>query len=169
MSNIKNNVDPKKELEKLLTMEGSTTAFLEKLAGKKLNVSMEFQKEIHEEAGLEIVRLVKLYFDDPQHPVILAITSLPKATLTQTEIRQIKDGSIPIGKIFGITKTKQFRKSDITMEEVSDRRLAKKLNVADVEKEHKCFKKEYTLWVKDRKIGVIKEIFTEQSFLRIWR
>lgn len=164
----KNEDELQQLVHTLLTMEASTTKWLEQLAGKKLQVSTEFQKAIYEDQKLEIIRLVKLHFGDPAQPIMLAITSLPKANLEEEEMRQLKAGNIPLGKVFGITESAGFRKTNIIAVTHSDDRLARKLNVTDTGDENACFKKEYTLVVQDRVVGTVKEVFTKESFKRIW-
>ena len=155
----------RQQLIKLLTMQHSTTKFLEELAGKKLKVKLEFQRELYTTPDqLEIVRVTRLYLDDPQSPVIYSITSLPKKDLKPKEIEDIKDGNIPLGRVFKLTERKGFRKSRITIQTIRDERMSKRLNVLGTW----FFAKEYCLWVGNRRIGNIKEIFNEESFLRIW-
>jgi chorismate-pyruvate lyase len=170
---VKNNFLPigyldrmqRHQLIKLLTMQHSTTKFLEELAGKKLKVNLEFQRELYTTPlQLEIVRVTRLYLDHPQYPVIYSITSLPKKDLKPKEIEDIKDGDIPLGRVFKLVERKGFRKSRITIQTIRDERMSKRLNVLGTW----FFAKEYCLWVGNRRIGNIKEIFNEESFLRIW-
>jgi chorismate-pyruvate lyase len=146
-------------------MRQSTTRWLEVLGHKKLRVKTDFQREVDNGGRLEIVRLSKLYFDRPHHSVILSISSLSPENLSAEEIKQIRQGKIPLGKIFGGNGQNGLRKTAISIKRVKDLRLARKLNVRDP----RCFSKEYALWSGERWVGTIKEIFNEESFKRIWR
>lgn len=152
------------QLNKLLSMRLSTTKYLETLAGKKLKVKTEFQKELFYNGGIEIVRVTRLYFDDPRHSVIYSITSLPKRNLDEEEVEQVRAGKIPLGKIFRITEMDGFKKTGIKINTVFDRRMTKRLNVRG----NWFFSKEYCLRVGKRRVGSIKEIFNEESLSRIW-
>lgn len=149
---------------KLLCMDKSTTKFLEILSKKKLNVQADFQKEISNGGRLEIVRLAKLYFEDPDHVIILSISSIFLENLSVEEIQLVREGKIPLGRIFGAAGMNSLNKTGISIKSITDERLAKKLNVFD----NQCFSKEYTLWTGQRQVGTIKEIFNEESFLRVW-
>lgn len=151
-------------LNRLLSMGKSTTRYLEELSGKPLKVKTEFQKELFLNGDLEIVRVARLYFDDPEHAVIYSITSLPRRNLSETEVEQLKNGEIPMGKIFKITAMNGFKKTGIKIETINDGRMTKRLNVRGTW----FFSKVYCLRVGDRRIGSIKEIFNEESFSRIW-
>ena len=83
-------------------------------------------------------------------------------------MRRLKAGNIPLGRVFGITESTGFRKTNIIAVTHSDDRLARKLNVADTGDANSCFKKEYTLMVQNRVVGTVKEVFTRESFKRIW-
>lgn len=151
---------------KLLTMQKSTTELLEELSGKKLKVETEFQRELYTrgDGELEIVRMVRLYLDNPDNPVIYSITSLPKKSMSPEEFRQVKEGKIPLGKIFKLGELRGVRKKDVEIKTIRDLRMTKRLHVTGTW----FFAKVYCLWVGERKIGSIKEIFNEESFLRIW-
>gem|GEM_PF-1682442 len=152
------------QLNKLLSMRMSTTKYLEQLAGKKLKVQTEFQKELFLNGDIEIVRVTRLYFDDPGHSVIYSITSIPRRNLSEEEVEQVRGGNIPLGKIFKMTEMNDFKKTGIKIDTVHDRRITKRLNVEGTW----FFSKEYCLRVGKRRIGSIKEIFNEESFARIW-
>lgn len=154
------------EFIKLLTMQQSTTELLEKLSGKKLKVKTEFQRELYTrgDGELEVVRMVRLYLDDPDYPVIYSITSLPKKTMSPEEFQQVKEGKTPLGKIFKLGESKGVRKKNVEVKTIHDLRMTKRMQVTGAW----FFAKVYCLWVGKRKIGSIKEIFNEESFLRIW-
>ncbi|MCP5101818.1 MAG: hypothetical protein GY950_00480 [bacterium] len=153
-----------RQLNKLLSMRQSTTKYLEKLAGKKLKVKTEFQKELYLNGNLEIVRVTLLYFDSPGKSVIYSITSLPKRNLSDEEVEQLKAGKVPMGRIFKITEMNGFKKTGIKIKTVHDRRITRRLNVAGTW----FYSKEYCLRVGKRRVGSIKEIFNEESFSRVW-
>lgn len=152
------------QMNKLLSMRMSTTKYLEQLAGKKLQVETQFQKELFLNGDIEIVRVTRLYFDDPGHSVIYSITSIPRRNLSEVETAQIRSGKIPLGKIFKMTETRDFKKTGMKINAVQDRRITKRLNVQGTW----FYSKEYCLRVGTRRIGSIKEIFNEESFARIW-
>lgn len=159
------NKNSRRQLSRLLRMRHSTTKFLEELSGRNLLVKAEFQKEIYDNGDLEIVRLSRLYFDQPEYSVILSISSFLCKNLLDREIEQVKSRNIPLGKIFGSLDMVNLKKTDILIKIVVDERLARKLNVQNP----RCFSKEYALWTGDRQVGIVKEIFNEESFSRIWR
>ncbi len=149
---------------RILRMTGSTTRLLEELSGRKLLVNTEFQKGMITGSEAEIVRMTRLYFSSVESPVILSISSLAAANLTEREVGDIRGGQIPLGTIFS-SNGNTLWKSGICFKTLDDGRLARKLNVAD----SRLFSKEYVLWTGDRRVGIIKEIFNEESVMRIWR
>jgi chorismate-pyruvate lyase len=155
----------RRQLTRLLRMRQSTTKFLEELSGQKLQVKAEFQKEIFDDGEVEIVRLSRLFFDGPENSIILSISSFLCKNLSEREMEQVKSRNIPLGKIFGSIDMNGLKKTDICIKRVVDERLARKLNV----RAPRCFSKEYALWTGARQVGIVKEIFSEESFLRVWR
>lgn len=151
-------------MRRILTMTGSTTRLLETVSGCRLQVSTEFQKGMAGVQEAEIVRMTRLHFGSADTPVILSISSLAPANLTEGEIADIRGGEIPLGAIFCANGAKLW-KSGICFKVLDDSRLARKLNVRD----SRLFSKEYILWTGKRRVGIIKEIFNQESIQRIWR
>jgi chorismate-pyruvate lyase len=147
-------------LNSLINTTNSTSKLLEDISKRNLQVETIFQKEIIEEGERCLIRLALLYFDKPILPLILSISSLYCNVINEEELYQLKQKKIPIGKIFGVDN---IYKTDLTNNRLKDFKLAKTLNVSDIN----LFEKKYILWMKDRKIGTIKEIFNKESIARI--
>lgn len=154
----------RRAMRRILTMTGSTTRLLEQLSGRRLQVNTEFQKGMGGAQEAEIVRMTRLHLGSADAPVILSISSLSPANLTEREIADIRGGEIPLGTIFCANGAKLW-KSGICFKVLDDSRLARKLNVKDA----RLFSKEYILWTGNRRVGIIKEIFNQESIKRIWR
>lgn len=151
-------------IDKFLELKSSTTFFLEEIRGEKLWSLVESQYETVENNHTIINRIVKLYFESPQIPVLYCESRLVKEQMTQGEYEHIVDGELPIGRIFHrFNQAESIVKKEFAVNRCWDNRIAKNLNV----KNQKVYNKCYDYWVSGRKVGVIHEYFNEESLERI--
>jgi chorismate-pyruvate lyase len=145
----------------ILKMTTSTSKLIEEISGRKLKVETIFQKEMWEEGEFQTIRMVRLFLKTSEEPLLYSISSLKNKELNNDEMTKLKAGNLPIGKLLGIT---DISKSNITVEIICNSKLAVRLRV----KSNQFYTKKYDIFVKNKKVGTIKEIFNDESINRIW-
>jgi hypothetical protein len=151
-------------MDRLLTSADSTTLYLESLRKEKLMVVIESQTLVYENNIQVIKRVVKLFFDTPEQPLLYCISRLNKSVLSKIEMTQLLDDVLPIGKVFTTLNDPQtIFKTNICVSQRVDHGLKDILNVES----ELIFKKQYDYEVGNRKIGQIIEYFNEESLKRI--
>lgn len=154
----------KKLMDQLATLENSTTLLLESLSGLTLRLTIDSQAEMKESDEEIIRRVVKLYFESADMPVLYCISRLRKNTLKAQEYEMLSRCIEPIGKVFQhFNNPNLISKRNISVVKNVSTELAKQLNV----KSSVVFEKKYDYWVDDRAIGCIQEFFNEESLERI--
>ncbi len=148
-------------LDSLLRIDTSTTKLIEELTGKRLLVTVEYQKEILENDSFQLVRMSKLTLEESDNIIIFSISSFNSDDLTDEQFNNLKKSCIPIGKVFGVGNIK---KENIRVEAINNFRIAEKLNV----KSNIIYSKKYEFLIKGKSIGIVKEFFNEESLNRIW-
>lgn len=148
-------------VNEIIALQGSTTFFMESLAGDTLKVKVNSQKEIKIGREKVIKRSVNLYFDSEHLPVLYCVSHIFKDRLLNTELEDLNSLIVPIGKIF-YAENVCIEKSGIVISKLSDHEFVNTLNV----KPSVIFKKEYEYNVDNRYIGKISEYFNEESLLR---
>ncbi len=147
----------------LKELKGSTTFFLESLANCRLNVLIESQKITDIGTASFIERIVRLYFDNPQKPLLYCVSYLKKDALTNDEFKALFEGGRPIGEIFhSLNKNQTIEKRNASIQPEEAREIASLLNV----KSSTVIKKQYDYWVAGRNLGYICEYFNEESISR---
>jgi chorismate-pyruvate lyase len=150
--------------KELIALGDSTTFFLELVKGERLQVRVESQEETGEGAERLISRVVKLYFRYPEAPVLYCTSELKVSMLTDREYAGLKEGSLPIGRLFNnLNAGMAIRKNNVYVRQISNPVLAAYLNVRTA----KIFEKRYEYRVGDRMIGYISEFFNEESLERV--
>ncbi|MDO6431634.1 hypothetical protein Q4E93_13605 [Flavitalea sp. BT771] len=151
-------------VDDLIELGDSTTLFLEALRGNRLLVTILSQEEIFLSGHWVIKRVVKLFFDTPEIPVLYCVSYLNRDSLTEEEYKCLVDDTLPIGLVFlALNNAHSIQKKNITtIQEISPDHAAF-LNV----RSPKIFRKKYDYWVDDREIGCICEFFNEESLGRV--
>jgi chorismate-pyruvate lyase len=150
-------------VHKLLELNGSTTLFLEAIRGSRLHVALETQEETQLHGQWFLRRVVKLFFDSADIPLLYCESLLNKDTLTDAEYISLAEGRTPIGIVFHRHNFPGLiRKVNMQVKEEVNPTLARLLNVSS----DLVFKKNYDYWVGDREIGHICEFFNEESLER---
>jgi len=151
-------------VNELLVLGDSTTFFLESLRGEQLQVIIESQTETIEWSHSVIRRTVKLYFHEPETPVLYCISVLNVDALTDSEYKGLIGAQLPIGRLFNsLNTTADIRKTNIHVRQANNPALAIQLNVRSA----MIIEKRYDYWVGDRLIGYISEFFNEESLKRV--
>lgn len=151
-------------VHKLVELNSSTTLFLESIRGSRLQVALESQEEVQMQAQWFIKRVVKLFFDSPDIPLLYCESLLNKSILTSGEYVSLAEGMMPIGIVFHHhNHPGMIRKINVQVKEEVNPDLARLLNVSS----ELIFKKKYDYWVGDREIGHICEFFNEESLGRV--
>jgi chorismate-pyruvate lyase len=151
-------------VNELIALGDSTTLFLELVKGERLRVMVESQQETGEGAERVIIRVVRLYFQVPEAPVLYCTSELKVSELTEREYKELQKGMVPIGRVFNsLNAGIAIRKNNIYFRQECNPALAALLNVRST----KIFEKRYDYWVGDRLIGYISEFFNEESLERV--
>lgn len=150
-------------VHKLVELNGSTTLFLESIRGGRLQVALESQEEVQIQAQWFIKRVVKLFFDSADTPLLYCESLLNKRMLTSGEYVSLAEGMTPIGTVFHhYNYPGMIKKINVQVKEEVNPALARLLNVNS----ELIFRKRYDYWVGDREIGHICEFFNEESLRR---
>ena len=150
-------------VHELVQLDSSTTLFLESIRDGRLQVAMESQEEVQIQAQWFIKRVVKLFFDSADIPLLYCESLLNKSILTMNEYLSLTEGRTPIGIIFHHhNHPGMIKKINVQVKEEVSSDLARLLNVSS----QLIFKKKYDYWVGDRQIGHICEFFNEESLGR---
>ena len=152
-------------MNKLIELDGSTTLFLESLRSEPLKVIVESQAETEGYPDGIINRVVRLFFDSSDTPVLHCTSYLNKSKLTGEEYRSLIEGKLPIGTVFHCYNDADSiikKNTSITKETNPD--VAISLNV----RSDLVFRKRYEYWVGDREIGHICEFFNDESLSRVY-
>ncbi|GGB14559.1 hypothetical protein [Puia dinghuensis] len=150
-------------VHKLVELNSSTTLFLESIRGGRLHVALESQEEVQIQAQWFIKRVVKLFFDSADIPLLYCESLLNKSMLTKGEYVSLVEGMMPIGIVFHhYNHPDMIKKINVQIKEEVNPDLARLLNVSS----ELIFKKKYDYWVGDREIGYICEFFNEESLRR---
>jgi chorismate-pyruvate lyase len=151
-------------VNELIDLGDSTTFFLELVKGERLQVTVQSQEETGEGAERLIRRVVSLYFRSQDAPVLYCSSELKVSMLTDREYTGLKEGTLPIGRLFNSLNTEMdIRKNNIYVRQVRNPALAALLNVRSTN----IFEKRYEYRVGDRLIGHISEFFNEESLERL--
>jgi chorismate-pyruvate lyase len=148
-------------IDSFFRFDTSTTKLIEELTGQKLNVKVVYQKEIIENDCVQFIRMSELILEKLNRIVIYSISSFGSNNMSKEQINELREGIMPIGKIFGVDN---ISKKNIVVETKKDLRMAKKLHV----KSNMVYSKKYELLANGKKIGVIKEFFNEESLKVLW-
>jgi chorismate-pyruvate lyase len=150
-------------VHELVELKSSTTLFLESIRGARLQVALELQEEVQMQTQWFIKRVIKLFFDSAEIPLLYCESLLNKSMLTSGEYVSLAEGLMPIGIVFHHhNHPGMIRKINIQVKEEVNPKLAHLLNVNS----ELIFKKRYDYWVGDREIGHICEFFNEESLRR---
>jgi len=147
-------------VSEILSLEESTTFFLEHLRNDALLVQIKSQSEISSPAGLIIKRSVILYFERLHSPALYSVSFLYKNLLTENELKLLENTNTPIGRIFNpndqpsVIFKKNIRSGSIRCLEISEMLKVR----TDL-----LWTKTYDFWVGTRNIGNICEYFNYQS------
>jgi chorismate-pyruvate lyase len=153
-----------KMLHKLIELGDSTTLFLESERGDRLRLKVESQVEMELSSRCVIRRIVKLFFDSPDNPLLYCISYIDRDKLSQAEYKSLMEEELPIGIVFhSFNEPDEIRKRNVSITKEVNQDLALSLNV----KSNTIFKKKYDYWVGDREIGCINEYFNEESLERV--
>lgn len=151
-------------VDRLVELDDSTTLFLESIRGDTLKVMMESQEESGPPDHRIIRRVVRLYFDEPDRPVLYCTSFINRDLLTKEEHHALMEEYLPMGIVFhSFNSVQSIKKKKITVSSETNPLLAAALYVQSAI----VFTKRYDYWVGDRQIGVIYESFNEESLMRI--
>ena len=151
-------------IDKLIELNSSTTIFLESLRGEQLKVMVESQTEKDMPTRCTIIRVVKLFFDSSEVPVLYCKSTLNKDKLTREEYQLLMAEELSIGILFHqVNNGNSIQKKNISINKEVNPVLAMSLNV----KSSVIFKKDYEYWVGDREVGHICEFFNDESLARV--
>lgn len=140
--------------------DASTTLFLESMRSEQLQLQLESQEEKDD----RLTRIVKLYFESPDLPVLYCKSCLSKHNLTREEYQSLTEGVLPIGVIFlRYNDSFLIKKTNITVTSEISSYFAALLNV----RSPLVYKKGYRYWVGRRDIGYVSEYFNDESLQRI--
>ncbi|UII27575.1 fatty acid--CoA ligase family protein [Fulvivirga maritima] len=151
-------------LDDFLNLKTSTTFFLEKVKGLKMHSKILFQEEVYDEEGrVHVERIVSLYFERPDQPVLYCKSVLFRDQLTDREYDDIINKAIPIGRIFHkYNRMEEIGKTDFSIIQSTSSEIATSLNVEN----NSFYQKRYQYWVSNRKVGIITEYFNDLSLMR---
>lgn len=149
---------PETILDEYLKLTGSTTRFLEQLAGADISATVVSQT-VDEQAGV-IIRVSTLHAGDSK-PMLAASCRLCLANLKVAEREALLNSSRPIGDILLSGGTESFRRQDVTVDAAGDHALSVHLPDAL----DSAMIKSFDLWYGDRFIGHLEEV-TSLSALR---
>jgi len=126
-------------------------------------VALESQEEVQMQSQCFIKRVVKLFFESSDIPLLYCESLLNKSKLRGDEYLSLVEGITPIGIVFhNYNHSGLIRKINVQIKEEVNPALARLLGVnSDL-----IFKKKYDYWVGDREIGHISEFFNEESLGR---
>lgn len=148
-------------LKELLVTNTSTSKILEEVSDQKLKVEVLSQSEDLHKNQVHIIRKSKLFIKSPENALMYCLSDFYLSRDEENEIHQLKTGNEPIGKIFGVHN---ILKSEIQVKSAYDSLMAFNLKLFD-----SClYHKQYTIFVKGRKMGSIIEIFNKESLMRLW-
>jgi chorismate-pyruvate lyase len=146
--------------EELLTTAYSTTLYLETMKRKKLNVKVVSQ----DETDAVIRRVSKLYFSDPDTPLLYCVSLLRIKLLLPEEYRLVKLQEMPLGTVFsGIHHPSVIFKKNLQViisefpVEVKEMKLEK----------GPLYSKSYSFLIGVREVATINEFFNEESLHRL--
>lgn len=143
----------------LITMQDSTTLYLEALRKSTLRVKLVHQQE----NDMAITRISKLYFSTCEMPVIYSVSHIHKHLLTDDEYRLITTAELPLGHIFTtINPLSAVYKENIAIEH---RFFENEIALMQL-KESTLYKKKYDFLIGSRKVAVIEEFFNLESLQR---
>ena len=146
-------------LEELITLEDSTTLFLEHLKGELLKVKLISQVE---SLGT-LKRTVVLFFDSNKAPVLYCESSLKIGNIMSSEYKQLIEGKQPIGKVFNYKSPTVAMKKGIEIKKLHNRLVADTMNV----RSQTFYKKTYSYVINGRDIGQISEFFNMETLNRL--
>lgn len=156
--------DTKSPVDQLNQLDDSTTHFLESLRGDTIRLLIISQDETKEFESTVIKRVVKLYFESADRPVLYCVSYLKKDKLSAQEYKSLLEDRMPIGKVFQcLNEGDCIKKTNISVTRGVDKELAACLNV----KSPIIVSKKYDYWIGEREVGQICEFFNEESLERI--
>lgn len=151
-------------VKKLMALTTSTTLFLEALKGSRLKVDIVSQSEKFIAPHQVIERIVKLFFDVPDLPVLYCVSVINREQLTAAEYQSLVADVLPIGYVFHhFNEGGGIQKRHVVISREVNTVLAEWLQV----KSDLVYRKKYDYWVGERKIGHISEYFNEESLSRV--
>jgi chorismate-pyruvate lyase len=148
-------------MEELLNTTTSTSEILQRVSNQSLKVQVLFQTANAVDNHMHIIRESKLYFKSPDCSLMYCSSSFSVNTIFEAEISQLKLGHLPIGVVFGV---KNISKSEITVRRLSDPSVGRCLKLSN----HYLYHKEYGISIRGEKVGCIREVFNEESLMKIW-
>lgn len=161
---VQSEINRELVINKLIDISDSTTKYLEELKGLNLKASLEKQTILVFQNKMDIVRYSMLYFDDVSNVILYCACLLNRVGMSDEEFWLIKEGKVPIGRIFIKSNNSIFKKKNIRTSEISCAAIARKLNA----KSDTIYKKAYTLVVGEREMGVVTEYFNSESVSRLF-
>jgi len=138
-------------LDKYLTLTGSTTRFLEKLANAPISAKVISQSV--EEADAVILRVSTLHAGDSA-PLLAAESSLSLENLTALEKDALLNSDRPIGDILLSGEGQSFRRENVKISSADNHRLRSHIAGAA----GAVMLKSFDLWFGDRFIGRLEEV-----------
>jgi chorismate-pyruvate lyase len=145
-------------LNKLLNTNESTTKMLEGLAHKQIQVKIITQFEELIESKQMINRKSLLYLSDPRKSILYNECFFEKKRLSEIELELMLTRLTPIGNLF------EIKKSNISSNKQFNSDWKEILNATSNE----FYIKEYVLWIDNKEVGIIKEIFNYETIKRIY-
>ena len=153
-----------RDIQRLLDSTGSTTFFLEQLAGRRINVVVILQKILEEHGVAQLYRESLLYCITSDSPILFSVCLLDLEAFLPQELEQLWAGSRPLGKIVDPDNAGQLRKVNSSWDSRFDPHLSGKLKTNTM----LCYTRHYDLFVSDRRVGKISEGFNEGSIARAY-
>lgn len=105
---------PSQRLNDYLALQGSTTFFLEAIAGAPVEVEVLAQRIETQAGGSEVLRRrSRLYVRDPGNILLVAESSIQLACIDAQQRQKLLDGSVGIGKLFDPHDRGLLEKTDL--------------------------------------------------------
>ncbi|WP_312352671.1 hypothetical protein [Sphingobacterium siyangense] len=144
----------------------STTYYLERISGKKLEVSIIQQREFEEDSINWISREVLLSLSKKESPLLYCTSLILRDGLNDQQYDALINSLEPIGRIFDSVEGRSLvLKRNLEVESITDTTICSLLNC----EEEFLFKKQYDYCFKNQTVAFISEYYSQESMDRVFK